>query len=206
MKVSAITTLLGAAVLASAQATDYFFRYIGGSDVTHGQRLRGNISYPYFSPGVTPAPYNPADHFSRIYINASTPSVLYVVPTNPHPPPVPGYYGLSNLDEVSDAYRLVQSYRPNDEGPGFRYLEWNVLRAADERVLLRYSGDANSEWRWIVVKETTTAGIDKWVPWYVKPSAGNMANLTAWDYRLVDLELVVATGPVNSIAPGGVQE
>ncbi|KXX78187.1 Band 3 anion exchange protein [Madurella mycetomatis] len=204
MKSFLIAAFAGA--VAIAQSNDYFFRYVGGNAVTDGERLRGNISYPYFSPGVTPAPHNPADHFKRIYINATAPSVLYVVATNPHPPPVPGYYGLSNSEGISDAYRLVHSFGPEREGEGFRYLGWEVRRTSDGRALLRYAGDEDNEWRWIAVKETTNAGVDKWVPWYVKPTAANMANLTSWDYDIVDLELVEATGPVSSNAPGGVLE
>lgn len=199
-----VTTL--ACVAAATQTTDYFFRYVGGNVVVKGERLRGNVSYPYFSPGVTPAPHNPQDHFKRIMVNASTPSILYVVPTNPHPPPVPGYYGLSNNEGVNDAYRLVESYRPDDEGDGFRYLDWKTRHGCDGRPLLRYSGDAYKNWRWIAVKETTNVGVDKWVPWYIKPSAANQANLTEWEYVEVDLELVEASGPVNSNAPGGVVE
>ncbi|KAL2257503.1 hypothetical protein VTK26DRAFT_93 [Humicola hyalothermophila] len=195
-----------ASVVAATQSTDYFFRYIGGNDVTEGERLRGNISYPYFSPGVTAAPHNPEDHFNRIQIDASTPSIFYVVPTKPHPPPVPGYYGLSNAEGVSDAYRLVYSYRPDDEGDGFLYLDWKKRRGCDGKLLLRYSGDMYKGWQWLAVKETTSVGVDKWVPWYVRPTEANKGNLTEWEYVEVDIELVEATGPVNSNAPGGVLE
>lgn len=205
LKSVAVFALMGA--VAADEWTDYFFRFIGGNAITDGQRLRSNNSSPYYSPGVTPPPQNPQDHFQRITVNTSSPSVLNVVPTNPHPPPVPGYYGLSDLEGVADAYRLVYSYRLDDEGPGFRYTEWDLHRTQDGRILLRYAGDVDSEWRWIAVKERTgTETVDKWVPWYVKPSSANIANLTSWEYDIADLELVAATGPVNSLAPGGVQE
>lgn len=204
---ASLLTLLGAA--ASAQATDYFFRFIGGNDVTNNERLRLNNSIPYFSPGVTAAPHDPADHFSRIYVNETGPATgvfLYVVPTNPHPPPVPGYYALSGADGVPDAYRLVQTYGPDAPGTSFYYRDWDLVSSDNGKVLLRYGGDPYSERRWIAVRETSTTGVDRWVPWWVRPTAGNMANLTTWDYEIADLELVVATGNVNSGAPGGVEE
>ncbi|KAK3368496.1 hypothetical protein B0H63DRAFT_565174 [Podospora didyma] len=202
-----LLVLLG--TLGTAQATDYFFRFVGGNTVTNGQRLRFNVSFPIISPGVTPAPYNPDDHFARIYNNASvSPSTLYVVPTNPHPPPVPGYYGLSGAEGVPDAYRLIQSYHPSDEGTPFLYQDWKLEPSCSGNgtVLLRYGKDPHGEKRWIAVKETTNSGVEKWVPWYVKPTAANIANLTAWDYDIADLELVVTTGQVASNAPGGVIE
>ncbi len=44
------------------------------------------------------------------------------------------------------------------------------------------------------------------VPWYIKRSPANQAALAAWDYDTVEVELVEAKGPVNSAAPGGVEE
>ena len=213
--------------------TDYFFRFAGGNAITASQRLRSNLSATYSSPGVTPAPHNPSDHFRRIYTNSSVPSsssssssssaevLLYVVPTNPHPPPVPGYYGLSVLDGIPDAYRLVYSYRVEEEGERFLYKGWELRLASSlgsglggggggsgvgSRVLLRYAGDVNGEWRWIAVKEATFDGGEKWVPWYVKPSARNVQAMSKWEYVVVDLELVEAGGRVNSGAPGGEEE
>ncbi len=48
--------------------------------------------------------------------------------------------------------------------------------------------------------------VEKGVPWYIKRSPANQATLAAWDYDTVKLELVEAKGPVNSAAPGGVEE
>jgi lysophospholipase L1-like esterase len=55
------TVCLGAVQAQAAQYTDYFFRYAGGNDIINGQRLRGNNSIDFYSPGVTHAPYNPED-------------------------------------------------------------------------------------------------------------------------------------------------
>ncbi|KAM7198378.1 band 3 anion exchange protein [Naviculisporaceae sp. PSN 640] len=196
--------------------TDYFFRFIGGTTILNEQRLRGNISFDFLSPGALNPPFNPADHFSRLSTNASVPSnkaVLTVVPTNPHPPPVPGYYGLSGKEGIADAFRLVYTYRVDDEGATFKYKEWELKKskASPGKVLLRYSGDAAGEWRWIARREKVFDGglnkeFDKWVPWYVRPSAANVKVLEAWEYKAVDLELEVAKGNVNSGAPGGVEE
>lgn len=57
MKFTALAALCATAV----QATDFFFTYDGGNQITNGQRLRGNNSIDYYSPGVTLPPYNPAD-------------------------------------------------------------------------------------------------------------------------------------------------
>ncbi|KAK3987981.1 hypothetical protein QBC44DRAFT_111755 [Cladorrhinum sp. PSN332] len=194
-----------------ASATDYFFLLTSGNEITHSQRLRLNNSIPIISPGASAAPHNPADHFSRIYVNGSgptSPATLFVVPTNPHPPPVPGYYGLSGQEGIPDAYRLIQSYRPQDYAPGeFRYDDWSLKAAAGgERTLLRYGTDDLGEWRWIAVRQVSNQGVERWVPWWVRPTGANLGNLTAWDYVVVELELVLAKGPVNSLAPGGVQE
>ncbi|KAK0713668.1 hypothetical protein B0T26DRAFT_677977 [Lasiosphaeria miniovina] len=200
-----LLVLLGA-LAASAQATDYFFRFVGGNAVTHGQRLRLNNSIPLISPGVTAAPYNDADHFSRISVVDASPSTLFVVPTNPHPPPVPGYYGLSGAEGVPDTFRLLQSYHPADEPAPFLYQAWELVTKCDGSALLRYANDPYDERRWVAVKETTQAGVVRWVPWWIKPTAENFATLAAWDLEVADLELVVATGPVASNAPGGVVE
>ncbi|EAQ86825.1 hypothetical protein CHGG_08078 [Chaetomium globosum CBS 148.51] len=201
---------LGAAQAQAAQYTDYFFRYAGGNDIINGQRLRSNNSIDFFSPGVTQPPYNPEDHFMRLTTNATscTPqAILTVVPTKPHPPPVPGYYGLSDLEGIADAYRLVYTYRLDDAGAGFQYTEWRLQRTGEAgRVLLRYAGKG-PEWKWIAVREASApGGVEKWVPWYVKRSDANAATLGEWDIEEVDLELVQAKGPVNSQAPGGVEE
>lgn len=211
------TTLLTALSAFSVDSViadfDGFFRFIGGNAVISGERLRLNNSIPWISPGVSHAPYNPDDHYSRINIKDTTPNLLYVVPTNPHPPPVPGYYALSGTEGVPDAYRLVQTYRPDEEGSVNLYKEWKVKKACDKsgnknetRSLLRYGNDLYGEWRWIAVREIGYTGAERWVPWWVKPSAANIGNLTAWDYDVADLELVAATGGVNSNAPGGVEE
>ena len=215
---STLLTATAAAVALSFQAglataTDYFFSLTSGNSITDGQRLRLNNSIPIISPGATASPHNPSDHFSRIYVNESLPAAttLYVVPTNPHPPPVPGYYGLSGQEGVPDAYRLIQSYRPQDYAPGqFRYDQWDLKPSpagTGEKVLLRYGSDPLGEWRWIAVREVSSqGGFEKWVPWWVKPTSANVGNLTSWEYVVVDLELVLAKGPVNSLAPGGIQE
>ncbi|KAK3342692.1 hypothetical protein B0H65DRAFT_226613 [Neurospora tetraspora] len=214
MKSTTTTLLTALSALAVSPALadfDGFFRFIGGNSIISGERLRLNNSIPWISPGVSHAPYNPADHYSRIYINDTTPSLLYVVPTNPHPPPVPGYYALSGTEGVPDAYRLVQTYRPDEEGSVNLYKEWKVKKACDKaknetRALLRYGDDLYGEWRWIAVREIGYTGAERWVPWWVKPSEANIGNLTAWEYDVADLELVKAEGPVNSNAPGGVEE
>ncbi|KAL0469700.1 hypothetical protein QR685DRAFT_527297 [Neurospora intermedia] len=206
-----LTALSAFAVSPALADFDGFFRFIGGNAVISGQRLRLNNSIPWTSPGVSHAPYNPADHFSRIYINDTTPSLLYVVPTNPHPPPVPGYYALSGTEGVPDAYRLVQTYRPDEEGTVNLYKNWKVKKVCNQaknetKLLLRYGNDLYNEWRWIAVREVGFTGAERWVPWWVKHSEANVGNLTTWDYDIADLELVEAEGPVNSNAPGGVQE
>jgi hypothetical protein len=211
-------------VLTSAQPadprTDYFFRFLGGSPTLHNQRLRDNTSATFISsPGAVRPPFNPADHFRRLASNASVPSsgaILTVVPTHPHPPPVPGYYGLSDAEGVRDAYRLISTYRVGDEGAGFKYTGWELRRQKGSgKVLLRYGGDADGEWRWIAVREGVPVFDengeveregDKWVPWWVRPSGENAAVLAGWEYEVVDLELEVTRGSVNSGAPGGVEE
>lgn len=80
-----------------------------------------------------------------------------MVPTKPHPPPVPGYYGLSDLEGVPDAYRLVYTYRLDDAGAGFKYTEWRLQRTGEAgRVLLRYAGKEG--WTWIAVRESSQPG------------------------------------------------
>lgn len=207
-----------AAVAAPTTTTskDYFFRYVGGNDVTSGQRLRTNTSasLDFLSPGVPEPPQNPDDHFMRIHANTtrcSPRTVLYVVPTHPHPPPVPGYYGLTDREgsgAPTDGYRLVYTYRLEEQGPGFKYTEW-ALRGAKEgggAKALRYAGLSDSEWSWIAVKEETLGGADTWVPFLVKKSEANAAELAEMEFVDVDLVLTVANGPVNSNAPGGVEE
>lgn len=247
MNLVSLILLILASDAAAQRSKNYFFRYIGGNTITHAQRLRHKLSERaspeaqlFYSPGVTAPPHSDHDHFMRIYSNASVPTVqtptlgaiLTVVPTKPHPPPVPGYCGLSVLDGIPDAYRLVYTYRIAEEGPGFMYRAWEFRRSSptsplpslnqtspqpsppngtergeEGAILLRYAPDPSSEWRWLAVKEKTyDEGMDKWSPWWVKPSAANVAILQKWEYLAVDLELVVATGEVNSGAPGGVDE
>lgn len=208
MQLSIFLAILSAISAAAQDRTDYFFRFIGGNVIINNLRLRSNSSSTL---GVTRSPQNPKDHFKRISIDPSKPSLLRVVPTHPHPPPVPGYYGLSSADNVKDALRIVWSYHP-DEDPSFKYKDWDVHRSVRDRsrTLLRYAWDQDQEWRWIAVKEKASPDAeisdDIWVPWYVRPSAGNMATLNGWEYDVVDLELVKTTGAVNSGAPGGVEE
>jgi hypothetical protein len=192
--------LLVAVLSGTAQAVDYFVQFTGGNPTIHGQRMRFNVT---MSPGVSEPPYNPDDHFSRITLNGIQ---LVIVPTHPHPPPVPGYYALSGNDNIDGAYKLVQTYRPEEEGTVNLYEEWNVQQKGDGHLSLRYGDSCNSESHWIAVQETTGQGVRRWVPWWVKPTAGNMAALAEWDYEIVDVELVEARGPVNSEAPGGVEE
>ncbi|KAK4210636.1 hypothetical protein QBC37DRAFT_29776 [Rhypophila decipiens] len=215
---TALLPFTAAAVCAAPapKYTDFFFRFNGGTSIINDQRLRGNNSFEFFSPGAVNPPFNPSDHFNRASTNSSVPSkkaILFVVPTNPHPPPVPGYYGLSDKEGIPDAYRLLASYRPEDEGAGYKYKEWELVKSkASGKVLLRYSGDTANEWRWIARREKVSDGptgektMDKWVPWYVKPSGANVKVLETWDYRAVELELEVTKCGVNSGAPGGVDQ
>ncbi|KAK4125383.1 hypothetical protein N657DRAFT_644250 [Parathielavia appendiculata] len=195
----------------TAVAAEYFFRFSGSTKYPdiNNQRLRSNASD---TPGVTLAPHNPADHFSRLAVaNPSDPyTPLLVVPTNPHPPPIPGYYGLSDRDGVPNALRLVYTYRPEDEGRYFNYREWHLQRllgrcGPNGRLVLSYRPVTGAPWRWFAVKEKTPAGIDKWVPWYIKRSPDNEAIMATWEYDTVVIDLAEA-GPVNSQAPGGVEE
>ena len=163
-----LTTLLSLATLtATATAADYFFLFSGSAKypAINDHRLRSNTST---SPGVTPDPQNPADHFNRISVAAPADpyTALNVVATNPHPPPVPGYYGLSDKDGVPDAYRLVYTYRLEDEGPGFAYKEFQLVKRAGRckpvsKVLLSYKPVGGGQWRWFAVKEKTPQGLDK---------------------------------------------
>jgi hypothetical protein len=166
-----LTSLLSLAGLAATAAADYFFLYSGSTKfpLINNQRMRSNTSLIY-SPGVTPPPQNPDDHFNRISVASPNDpyTILNVVPTNPHPPPVPGYYGLSDRDGVPDAYRLVYTYRLEDEGAGFMYKEFQLLRTPGRcgplgkgKTLLRYRPTGGGEWRWFAVKEKTPQGLDK---------------------------------------------
>jgi hypothetical protein len=190
-----------AALATSVSATDYFFRFIGGNPTIHNQRLRLNNSITL---GVTEAPYNPSDHFSRLRIaHDNTDTMLTIVPTNPHPPPIPGYYVLDGSEDVEDAERLIMSYRVS-EGNKYRYTKWEVKEDEKGRKFLRYNGE--NEKRWIAKQETTYDGIKRWVLYWVRPTKGNMRIFSTWEYNVVHLELVKAKGPVNSSAPGGVTE
>jgi hypothetical protein len=165
-----LTTLLPLATLWSAAAaeTEYFFRFTqsGKWPAINNQRLRSNGSDV---PGVTAAPYNPEDHFNRVaWVNPQDPyTPLQVVPTNPHPPPVPGYYGLSDRDGVPDALRLIYTYRPEEQGRFFYYQEFHVSRVPGKcqpnsgKLVVRYRPTTGWQWRWFVVKEKTPAGLDK---------------------------------------------
>jgi hypothetical protein len=212
-----LTALATAATAAPAPATDFFLRYIGGNDITTSQRLRTNTSdLNFLSPGVTAPPHNPADHFARLSINGTTrcspKATLLVVPTNPHPPPVPGYYGLTDREEGipdGDAYRLVYTYRLHEQGENFKYTEWAPRKQPIAggaiplvRYALRYNGMGEGEWRWLAVKEATPAGVDKWVPYYVRKGV----ELEGRETVEVDVMLEATNGPVNSGAPGGVEE
>jgi hypothetical protein len=171
MKFTNLLSLATLSTTTAAATTDYFFLYSGSTkhpSLLNNERLRSNTSATYISPGVTPPPHNPADHFNRISVAspADPYTILYVVPTNPHPPPVPGYYGLSDRDGVPDAYRLVYTYRPEDEGAGFLYQEFQLLRTPGRcvpkgKVLLRYKPVGGGTWRWFAVKETTPQGVEK---------------------------------------------
>lgn len=212
-----LTALTTAATAAPAPFTDFFLRYLDGNAITSGQTLRTNTSnLDFLSPGATPPPHNPADHFARLSINGtsrcSPRTTLLVVPTNPHPPPVPGYYGLTDREAGipdGDAYRLVYTYRLHEQGDDFRYTEWAPKKIpVEEReiplvwYLLRYNGMSEDEWRWLAVKEATPAGVEKWVPYYVRRGV----ELEGRETVEVDLRMEATTGPVNSGAPGGVGE
>ncbi|KAL2265290.1 hypothetical protein VTJ83DRAFT_6390 [Remersonia thermophila] len=196
---------------------DFFFRYVGAG-VIPSDRLRTNTSnLDFISPGWTLPPHSDGDHFARAYPDGPgtrcARTTLVVVPTHPHPGPVPGYYGLTDREGVfpaGEAYRLVYTYRLAEQGPGFKHTAWWYRRtqgAGDTftRARLRYAGLPEASWRWVAVKTATPAGVEKWVPYLVKKT------VTAWPAGLevvdgVDLEIERATGPVNSNAPGGVQE
>ncbi|KAH6620819.1 hypothetical protein B0J18DRAFT_208751 [Chaetomium sp. MPI-SDFR-AT-0129] len=212
MKFTALVALCATAV----QATDYFFTYDGGNQITNGQRLRGNNSIDYYSPGVTLPPYNSEDHFQRISTNLTTcagpqnPGTLQVVPTHPHPPPVPGYYALSDKEKVGDAYRLVYTYHADDAAESVKYKSWKLHTVGNgsrkDLASLSFEGEGlnSGDWTWVARKEVS-GGFEKWVPWYVKTSRFP-SILTEWELVKVDLRLITAKGPVNSNAPGGVQE
>jgi hypothetical protein len=206
-----LAALATAATAAPSPPTDFFLRYIGGNAITTSQRLRTNTSdLNFLSPGATAPPHNPADHFARLSLNGTTRcsprATLLVVPTNPHPPPVPGYYGLTDREDGvpdGDAFRLVYTYRLHEQGDGFRYTEWAPRkRDGGDGYALRYNGMGEKEWRWVAVKEATPAGVDKWVPYYVRKGV----ELEGREAVEVDVVLEAATGPVNSGAPGGVEE
>lgn len=156
--------LLPLLLASTATATDYFLRFTPTSLTPSTvppwltlTRLRTNAT---ISPTLPAPPYNPADHFARF--TPSSPADPYtplvVVATNPHPPPVPGYLGLSDKDGVSEAYRAVESWRVEEEGPGFVYKEWQVVevkggRCKPGRTVLRYKPVGGGAWGWFAVKE-----------------------------------------------------
>ncbi|KAL1838286.1 hypothetical protein VTJ49DRAFT_2826 [Mycothermus thermophilus] len=217
---TAVTGALAAPSLSTRQQEqqrDFFFRFIGAGPIA-SDRLRTNTSsLDFISPGWTAPPHNDADHFARLYPDGPATkcarTTLLVVPTHPHPPPVPGYYGLTDREGIfpaGDAYRLVYTYRLEEQGPGFKYTAWWFRKTQGEgdtftRALLRYAGLPEKDWKWVAVKTETPAGVEKWVPYLVKKT------VTSWPAGLevvdgVDVEVERATGPVNSGAPGGVEE
>jgi hypothetical protein len=154
--------------LSTTSAAEHFFRITRSTKFPslNNERLRTNGSD---SPGLTLAPHNPSDHFARVAVDNPAERVwtaLLVVPTNPHPPPVKGYYGLSTRDNVSDAYRFVYTYHPEDEGQWFEYKDFvlqhvQLSRCTPPKWLLSYRPTTGAPWRWFVVKEKTPAGVDK---------------------------------------------
>ncbi|KAL2886961.1 Band 3 anion exchange protein [Ceratocystis lukuohia] len=204
-------SLLAAAALASAQTSDYFMRLIGGNAVTNNAFLHRNWT-ANISPIAVPAPLSPSDHYYRIQPSPALDSAsqlgapllangkLTVVPTQPHPGPLASYLSLSRNENIADMLRMTTSVYPASNNMVFD--GWTAVRDAQGRALLRYS-DPASQSRWIAVKTNTTQGYEGWAPWWVAPNAENMAVLEEWDWVLVDIELVPATGLVNSSAPFG---
>jgi len=201
---SSIATVVTLMSACGVSAEDFFFQFIGGSQIINNQRLRANNSIPALSLGVTEGPYNPSDHFSRLRIVNGVTTTLAIVPTNPHPPPIAGYYVLDGNEQVEGAERLAMSYRVASEGSKYRYTEWEVKEDKEGRKLLRYKEDEG--YRWIAKQEKGKDGVKRWVPYWVSPTARNMGSQSNWEYDDVDLELVEAKGSVNSSAPGGVTE
>ncbi|KAL5594013.1 hypothetical protein BROUX41_001065 [Berkeleyomyces rouxiae] len=207
-------SLLASAALVSAQGpANYFLRLIGGNEVTNNAFLHRNWTTPNVSPVAMPAPLDPADHYYRIDTspaldtsNTAGASLLpaggniTIVPTQPHPGPVASYLALSYGDNIADALRLSLSSYPTANN--MLYDGWRVVRDDKGRALLRYNDPATQS-RWIAVKTKTVQGFDGWAPWWVSPSADNMQALAEWEFVLVDIELVLATGSVNSSAPFG---
>ena len=204
------TSVLSLAIaLPTTVLADHFFRYVGGNTVINEERLRFSSSSSRQYPGVAPAPHSPADHFSRIYINdlsypgnSNVNKILQGVETYEPAPPVSSFYGLSPEDGVDSAYRLKRSFDVSSEGDDFLSLKWETVETANGKQLLRYLNDEHGEWRWIAVREPASG---EWAPWWIKPTAANLGNLTTWDYDVVDIEVVEA-GPRNSTAPRGVNE
>jgi len=61
-------------------------------------------------------------------------------------------------------------------------------------------------WRWYAVKGVSPmTGFEQWTAWWVKLSDANEGAFADTEIVPVGLELVEA-GPVNSNAPGGVEE
>ncbi|PKS11266.1 hypothetical protein jhhlp_003028 [Lomentospora prolificans] len=188
--------LIVASFAGVSHASDYFLRFVGGNTVIDGQLLRLNNSSPNISPGVSEPPYNPADHYTRF--SDSTAGELHVVATNPHPPPVTGYLALSEDDTVEGALRLIETWQPTSEG--VQTSGWRILRKCDGTALLRF-GEGNDN-KWIAVQEQTPQGFTRWVPWWVTGDVQGLGD--ALD--VVDVEVVETNCPVNSNAPGGVED
>ncbi|KAL2116512.1 hypothetical protein VTJ04DRAFT_8680 [Mycothermus thermophilus] len=218
---TAVTTALAAPTLSTRDGDlqhDFFLRFIGAGPIASDRLRLNTTNLDFISPGWTNPPHNPDDHFARLFPDGPATkcarTTLLVVPTHPHPPPVPGYYGLTDREGIfpaGEAYRLVYTYRLEEQGPDFKYTFWWFRKPEKQqsdvvtRALLRYAGLPDSKWRWVAIKEVTPAGVDKWVPYLVKKT------ITTWPEGLevvdgVDLEVERTTGPVNSGAPGGVEE
>jgi hypothetical protein len=137
--------------------------------------------------GISAGPYNPEDHFARMKPDNSTSfrHILYVVPTHPHPPPVPGYYWLSRLDDS----HIDETWNPMAD---YRYTDWTFieLRNFPGTILLRYAtGPGNG---WVAVQEKSETGIVRWVPHWVDVEDAPAGS------KKIDVEVVEATPGVNS--------
>lgn len=193
MKYSLALVITG--LVAGTQATDYFLRFVGGNTVINGQLLRLNTS-TQASPGVSEPPYNPADHYSRF--SDSVAGELRVVPTNPHPPPVPGFLALSEDESVQGALRLIETWHPETEG--VQVSGWRIQRPrCGGSSLLRFG--EGSQNRWIAVQEVTTQGVTRWVPWWVTGDVQGLGD----SHEVADIEVIWAKCPVNSNMPGGTE-
>lgn len=126
----------------------------------------------------------------------------------------------------------MYTYRLDDAGEGFKWRSWRVSTVGNgsrkDLVSLSYvDKDLKlGDWTWVAKKEVS-GGVEKCesfffffsaffaccgqeltvlgVPWYVKTSRISTL-LTEWELVTLDLRLITAKGPVNSNAPGGVEE